>query len=227
MTACNRFETEGLERFVAGEPLDAHFESCPDCRSAVSSYRAVIRTLGAAGRMYEPPGNWEARVFARIQRRRPARRRFFLGLAAALPVAAAAVFVLRSAGGVDALELDLSVSRGGGPAVRSAPSGGGTVLSAAPGDVLHLVARLPRGKHGDLRLYRGDTLVFQCRGSPKCVVSRDGLSADVPLERAGTYRTLVLASEQDVPQASGTLDADYAAALRAGEARQSPPIEVL
>jgi len=227
MTACNRFEAEGLERFAAGEPLDPHFESCADCRSALAGYRAVVRTLGAAGRMYDPPGDWEQRVFARIQRRRAQRRRFFVGLAAALPVAAAAVFVLRSAGGGEAPELELSLSRGGGPAVRSGPSGDGSVVTAAPGDVLHLVARIPRGKHGDLRLYRGDALVFQCLKSPTCVVSRDGLSADVPLERAGTYRTLLLAAEGEVPEAAGTLDADYAAGLRAGEARQSPPIEVL
>jgi hypothetical protein len=227
MTTCNRFETEGLEHFVAGEPLDAHFESCTDCRSTRASYVAVVRTLGEAGRTYAPPGDWEARVLARIQRRRPVRRRFFLGLAAALPVAAAAVLVLRSTGGVEALDLDVSVSHGGGPAVRGGASGNGAVPSAAPGDVLHLVARVPRGKSGDLRLYRGDALVFQCLGSPRCTVTRDGLSADVSLEKAGTYRTLSLAAEHEVPPATGSLDADYAAALRAGEARQSPPIEVL
>jgi len=223
MTTCNRFETEGLERFVAGEPLDPHFESCADCRSARTSYLAVVRTLGEAGRMYTPPGDWEARVFARIQRRRPVRRRLLLGLAAVLPVAAVAVVVLRSAGGVQALDLEVRVSRGGGPAVR----GGGGDLSAAPGDVLHLVAKVPRGKRGDLRLYRGDALVFQCLGSPRCTVTGEGLSADVALDKAGTYRSLSLAAEHEVPPATGNLDADYAAALRAGEARQSSPIEVL
>jgi len=227
MTACDRFETEGLERFAAGEPLDAHFTSCADCRAAQARYEMVVRALGVAGRACAPPGDWEARVFARIQRRRP-RRRLWFAAAAALPVAGLAVFTFQSMGGAQSLELEWSVSRGAGPVVRGGGPGAGQAVSAAPGDVLHLTARVPRGRHGDLRVYRGgDTLVFQCAGNPRCSASRDGLSAEVVLEAGGTYRTLVLAAERDLPPPTGKLDADYAAALRAGEAQESPPIEVL
>jgi hypothetical protein len=48
----------------------------------------------------------------------------------------------------------------------------------------------------------------------------------VTLDRAGTYRTVALAADA-LPAATGHLDADYAAARRAGPATESAPIEVL
>jgi hypothetical protein len=231
MTACDRFESEGLARFVAGQPLDAHFESCADCRAARASYQAVALALEQAREAYVPPGDWEAKVWAKIQRREGARQRprwpALLGFGAT--AAAAAVFFVTSAGGPAALVLATNqVERGSALVVRGGASSGGDVQSAAPGNVLHLVVKVPRGKVGDLRVYRGtNELVFQCATSPACIRSKDGLEARVRLDRAGTYRTIIIAADKELPAASGNLDGDNAAAMRSGTANESAPIEVL
>jgi hypothetical protein len=229
MTSCQRFESEGLPRFVAGVPLDAHAESCPDCQAALASYQKVAAALRQARNAYTPAGDWEAKVWSRIakaQAARPAARwPALLGLGAAF--AALAIFFVSSTGGPDALALTSQVEGGKGPRVRGAASPG-EVQSAAPGDVLHLMAKVPRGKLGDLRVYRGtNELVFHCAKSPACIRSKDGLEARVTLDRAGTYRTLLIAADSALPAASGDLDVDYAAAMRSGKATESPPVEVL
>ncbi len=231
MTACDRFESEGLARFVAGQPLEPHFETCADCRAARASYQSVASALQQARDAYAPSGNWEAKVWARIQRGEGARQRprwaALLGVAAT--VAALAVFFVSSVGGPDALVLSTNqVERGTGLMVRGGASRGGDVQSAAPGDVLHLVVKVPRGKLGELRVYRGtNELVFQCAKSSACIRSKDGLEARVPMDRAGSYRTVIIAADKELPVASGNLDADYAAAMRSGTAKESAPIEVL
>jgi hypothetical protein len=229
MTSCNHFESEGLSRFVAGEPLDAHAQSCPDCQAALASYQKVAEALRQARDAYAPSGDWEAKVWSRIANQRAARPRArwaLLGLGAAF--AALTLFFVSSVGGPDALALTSQVERTTGPRVRGEAGRPGEVLSAAPGDVLHLVAKVPRGKLGDLRVYRGtNELVFDCAKSPACVRTRDGLEARVTLDRAGTYRTLLIAADGALPTASGDLDADYAAAMRAGKATESLSVEVL
>jgi hypothetical protein len=229
MTSCHRFESEGLPRFVAGEPLDAHAEGCPDCQAALASYRKVAAALRGAKDAYVPPGDWEAKVWSRIASaqapRSSARWVAFLGLGTAL--ATLAVFFVTSVGGPDALGLTLQVERGTGPRVRGRAGRPGEV-SAAPGDVLYLVAKVPRGKLGELRVYRGtNELVFQCTKSPACVRTKDGLEARVTLKQVGSYRTLLIAADKELPAASGDLDADYAAAMRSGKATESPPVDVL
>jgi hypothetical protein len=230
MTACQRFEAEGLVRFVAGEPLDPHFDSCPDCRAARASYQAVALALEQARDAYTPPGDWEAKVWRKIQLGAVARRRprwpALLGFGAT--VAAMAVFLVTSMGGPEMLALSTNeVERGSALLVRGA-TGGSNVRSAAPGNVWRLAIKVPRGKLGDLRVYRGaNELVFQCATSPACIRSKDGMEARVTLEKPGTYRALYMAADKQVP-ASGNLDADYAAAMRAGgAASESLPIEVL
>jgi hypothetical protein len=229
MTSCERFENEGLTRFVAGQPLDGHFETCPECRAARASYQAVASALEQAREAYNPPGDWEAKVWAKIQRGQgaPQRARWpaLLGFGATL--AALAVFFVTSLGGPDALALATNqVERGSALVVRGA-SGGADVQAAAPGNIWHLAIKVPRGKLGDLRVYRGtNELVFQCSTSPDCIHSKDGLEARVKLDRVGTYRTIYIAADKELPSASGNLDADFAAAMRSGTAKDVH-IEVL
>jgi hypothetical protein len=230
MTACDRFETEGLARFVAGEPLGPHVEGCPDCAAALARYQKLAAALANAQNDYVPPGDWEAKAWARIAQASPVRPRgraaALLGLGACF--AALGVFFLSSSGGPEALVLTAQVQRSNGPLVRGGPALAGQVQSAAPGDVLHLVARVPRGKVGDMRVYRGpNELVFQCATSAACLRTKDGLEAKVTLERVGTYRTLLIAADKGLPPATGNLDADHAAAIGAGAAQESAPIEVL
>jgi len=228
MTSCQRFEQEGLVRFVAGEPLDAHFDSCRDCQTARASYAALASALKDARDSYSPAGNWEAKVWARIQRGQDARRPRPWAAFAALGASAAALavfFLTSSFGGPETLELaTVQVERGSGATVRASRGG----VSAAPGDVLHLVAKVPRGKLGDLRVYRGaDEMVFACAKSASCVHSRDGLEARVTLDKPGIYRSIAIAADRELPVATGKLDTDYAAAMHAGSAKESPPVEVL
>ena len=228
MTPCDRFERENLVRFVAGEPLDAHVESCGECRAALDNYRNVAAALRQAQDGYPAPRDWEAKVWSKLPGERARRPRapwaLVLGLSAAL--AALVALFLNVAAGPDTLALSQSVERGPGAIVRGTATKG-EAQSAAPGDVLHLVARVPRGKLGDVRLYRGTELVFQCATSPRCIRSRDGLEARVTLDRAGTYRSLAIAADKALPEASGNLDDDYAQALRSGAAQESRPLEVL
>jgi hypothetical protein len=230
MNACERFETEGLARFVAGLPLDPHFEACTECRSAQGRYQAVASALHQAKDAYSPKGNWEAKVWAAIQRGEGARRRSGLGVLLGLgaSLAALALFFVTSAGGPGVLALTTNRIERVTAVVIRGPSAGGDVQSAAPGDVLHLVVTVPHGKLGDVRVYRGaDELVFQCVKSAACLKSKEGLEARVTLERAGIYRTVIIAADKALPLATGSLDADYAAAMRAGSAQESAPIEVL
>ncbi len=230
MRTCDRFENEGLVRLVAGEPLDAHVEACSDCRAARANYEALASALGKAREAHEVPGAWEAQVWARIARQESVRPRswtLFAGVGAA--IATLAVLFISSAGGPQVLELaTVEVERGSGAVVRGATSPSGEVKNAAPGDVLHLVAKVPRGKVGDLRVYRGaDELVFQCATSSACIRTRDTLEARVSFERAGTYHVLALAADKALPKTTGNLDTDHAAGIRAGSTSESPPIDVL
>jgi hypothetical protein len=229
MSVCDRFEKEGLERFVAGEPPDAHVESCPDCRSARASYQALATALAKAGEAEVPDGAWEAKVWARIQQQGVRRRPWAILVGLGAAAAALAVFFVQSAGGPEVLAFStVQVERGPGAPVRGGPSRPGDVQSAAPGDVLHLVAKVPRGKVADLRVYRGtDELVFQCATTTACIRTGDTLEARVKLDRAGTYRSVAFAADRQLPAATGHLDADTAAGMRAGSASESPPIDVL
>jgi hypothetical protein len=230
LTGCERFENEGLPRFVAGEPLEPHFEECADCRAARVSYQAVASALQQAKDAYAPPGDWEAKVWARIRQAQSARRwRAVLGFSAA--AAALAVFFLASAGGPEALTLSTDFERGSGPVVRGGAARGGDVLSLAPGDVLRVGVKVPRGKRGDVRVYRDtNELVFQCATNPACRQVKDGFEAPVTLDRTGTYRAVGIAADKLLPAATGNLDVDYAAAMRSCDrppcAQESRPIDV-
>lgn len=122
MTACDRFETEGLARFVAGEPPDSHLEGCPDCQAGLARYQKVAEALREVKDVYDPPGDWEAKVWARLANEKPAPARArwpaLFGLGAAF--AALAAFFLISTGGPDSLGLTSALERGGGPVVRAA-----------------------------------------------------------------------------------------------------------
>jgi hypothetical protein len=229
MNVCDRFENEGLEHFVAGEPPDAHLESCPDCRTARASYQALASALAKAGEAEVPDGAWEAKVWARIQQQGVRRRPWAILIGLGAAAAALALFFVNSAGGPEVLAFaTVQVERGPGAPVRGGTARPGEAQSAAPGDMLHLVAKVPRGKVADLRVYRGaDELVFQCATTTACIRTRDTLEARVKLDRAGTYRSVALAADKQLPEATGNLDADTAAGMRAGSASESPPVEVL
>jgi hypothetical protein len=214
MSACDRFEEEGLLRLEQGLPLDEHFATCSDCLAARAAYERLRGEIAAAGQEIEPPPGWQAGVWAAIEERRSARRRPRFGWLL-LPAAAAAIvlaFVLLRRPEPPPAQLALAVEVEAGPgAVRRG-------AEAHPGDRLRLRASTAGASHAELRVYRNDrALVLRCSTEPPCRRRGDVLEAAFPLPAAGSYQPLLVTSGRPLPgTGAGGLDADVAAALGAG-----------
>lgn len=213
---CERWETDGLLALERGEPLDAHFETCPDCLAARRAGEAVIDQLMQASAGWQPPGDWEARVFARIAREQPARR--FAWWQVLFPVLAAAGL---------AIWLVRPGTPGAGTETGAAPLGLSlSVVDAAqvvrgetpkPGDALSLRVATGGAAHVALRVYRDDrTLVFACGHADACPRTADAVVTQVKMDAPGEYRTLLIGGAAAVPAPAGSLDADMARAREAG-----------
>ncbi|HEX5716689.1 MAG TPA: hypothetical protein VF179_11070, partial [Thermoanaerobaculia bacterium] len=75
-TRCDRFEAEALLLLEQGQPLDEHFSSCSDCLEARAAYDRLRGSLSSLGKEDQPPADWQARVWAQIERRKERRRRW-------------------------------------------------------------------------------------------------------------------------------------------------------
>lgn len=213
---CERWETDGLLALERGETLDPHFDTCPDCLAARSAGEAVVARLLQASAGWQPPGDWEARVFARIAREQPARR--FAWWQVLFPVLAAAGL---------AIWLARPATPGGGADPNAAPLGLSlSVVDAAqvvrgenpkPGDALSLRVAVGGAAHVGLRVYRDDrTLVFACGHADACPRTGDEVVTRVTMDAPGTYRTLLMGGAAALPAPAGSLDADMARAREAG-----------
>ena len=217
MSACRRFEEEGLLRLERGLPLEAHFASCPDCLAARAAYEHLGGELAAAGAGLEPPPGWQAEVRAALRAREAARRPWrvpwILLPAAAALLAAVLVTVVARQVPVPVARVALRVE------VEAAP---GTVLrgtEAHPGDRLHLEAATGGAPHAELRVYRNDrTAVLRCSSEPPCERRTGTLEATFVLPSIGSYQPLLLTSDRPLPApaAGANLDADVGRALAAG-----------
>lgn len=210
---CDRFETEGLLQLERGQALDPHFDTCPDCLVARERWQRLGEEIASLGESLEPSADWQARTFARIEKRATGRRRsrlrgwFQAGLGTA--AAAALVVVLVQRFEPPAPEgLEWIVGKGS-ESLRS--------LEAAPGDPLRVRAPAAR-THVELRIYRDDLeLLVQCSTEPPCQRSRGRIEASFQIPGPGTYQVLWLSSEQPLPApTSEGLDADAESALAAG-----------
>jgi hypothetical protein len=211
VTGCSRFEEEALDRLEHGEPLDAHFETCPDCRAARAAYETLRRGLAETDAPPEPPAGWQARVWARIDSGAPRTRRSWgrwLAPAAGLAAAAGlAVAVWRPEPRPPGLDVSVESAMG---AVRRS-------LEAQPGDRITLAASTGGRPQFELRVYRNDrSLLLRCSREPPCAVRRDEVRATLSLEERGSYQTLLVVSQQPIPEPRGEFDADAGAALDAG-----------
>ncbi len=209
---CNRFETEGLLGLEQGQPLDPHFETCPDCLAAREKLEQLKGEIASLGEGLEPPGDWQARTFARLEQRTQSRRRSRLWgwLQAGLGTAAAAALVVVLGLRFEPAPSGLELTRArGSEALRS--------LEAAPGDPLHLRAPAARA-HVELRIYRNDLeLLMRCATAAPCQRRRGRIEATFQIPGPGTYQVLWLSSEQPLPAPTGRgLDADAERALAAG-----------
>lgn len=214
MSACQRFEREGLRQLERGTRLDDHFRSCPDCRAAWAAHSRLRRRIADLGGGVEPPAGWQRRVWARIAQgeRRPSRRGWLrLGLPAGLAAAAALLLfaVVRPGPGPSPASLQVSIEAGGGEPRRGA--------EGHPGDRLVVRAVTGGAPHAELRIYRHDSdLVTLCSSRPPCRREGDEILLDLPLESIGSYQTLLLLADRPLPKPSSGLDADAGAALDAG-----------
>lgn len=212
MSACRRFEDEGLLRLEQGLPLDDHFSTCPDCLAERAAYERLREAITTAGDGIEPPTGWQAGVWSAIEKRQAARRRW-RGWWLLVPAAAAvllAILLLRTpVRTVTQLALAVEVESGAGPVRR-----GG---EAHPGDRLQLRATIGEASNAELRVYRNDrSLVLRCSTEPPCRRGDDMLEADLVLPAIGSYQSLLVTSDRSLPKAGAGLDADVDAALAAG-----------
>jgi hypothetical protein len=84
------------------------------------------------------------------------------------------------------------------------------------GDVVHI--RVSGGnRHRVIRMYREEVhLVIGCPDDRACRVSSDATTVDVQLTQVGAYVIVALTTASPLPALPGNLDADVAAATRAG-----------
>lgn len=218
---CTRWDAEGRLARERGETLDAHFAACPDCLAARAADAALTARLVETGARWQPPGDWEARVFARIAREAPARRfSWWYALFPALAAAGLAVFFFAPRGGGGPGSPDPS---GAGFEVQIGVVDGAQVVRSEnpkPGDTLRLTARVPTRDPARvaIRIYRDDrTLIFACGGGEvPCSLADDAVRAEVLMTAPGAYRSIILTGAGPLPAPAGTLDADAAAARAAG-----------
>lgn len=210
MSRCDRFETEAVLLLERGLPLDEHFSACPDCLAARAFYDRLHKGLAAVGEGDQPPVNWQAGVWERIEQRRGRRRWWaWWGLAPAALAASLAVFLLVRTPEPAPVFLKAEVEAG-----SSVQRG----EEAKPGDLLRLTASTGGALHAELRVYRNDSeLILHCSTEPPCTRHEGELRATVVLDGIGRYQPLLLFSKNPLPETPvGGLDADTAAALASG-----------
>ena len=207
-TGCQRFEDEALLLLEQGLPLDEHFSSCPDCLEARAAYDRLRGGLTSLGRHDEPRPDWQAAVWAEIERRKERRRRWSPWWIAPVALAAmTALFLIWIPGRTPA---GLRIEIESGTTVRRG-------AEAQPGDLLRLAATTGGARHSELRVYRNDTeLVLRCSTEPPCSRGRGKLKATVVLDGVGRYQPLLICSEKPLPNIASDLDTDTDAALTSG-----------
>ena len=204
---CDRFETEGLLRLERGEPLDEHFATCPDCLDARAAYERLRQDLSEIGADGEPPADWEARVWARIEeRKRRPRWVWLLTPVGAAALAAALFFAVPRTPSAPSLVQEVVA---GGPVRRAAV--------ARPGDRLDLRAETAGSPHAELRIYRnGFEIVLRCPsdvGDASCRRQGSEIRASLTLPSVGDYRAVLVLDDEPLPSPGKGLDSDAGAAF--------------
>ena len=227
MTPCDRFEREGLLQWERGEPLEEHFESCPDCRAARAAYEQLQQQIANVAVDEEAPVGWQRQVWDTLEARSSARRsptrrapRWIWPMlpAAGLAVAILGVLLVRLPPSASDIALQVELTAGSNAARRGD--------DAHPGDELTLRARVGDARHAELRVYRDDVeLLLRCSTEPPCQRHAEVLEATFELPSIGSYHTLLLVAEHSLPEPSTSFDEDVGMALDTG-ARIEPGREI-
>jgi hypothetical protein len=159
----------------------------------------AIARLGAER---EPPPGWQARVFARLERRRAVRMWFAI---AALAAAAACVALALRGPRPGALSMTAELTRG--PRIMRGDAS--EIRAAAQGGAGRLAIWVYRN---------GRELVATCPGHAGCHGDGrgDALGLELPVERTGTYQVVAVSAAARLPVPAGSYDADLAAVIDAG-----------
>lgn len=233
MKTCTRFATEGLLRLEQGKPLDAHFDTCPDCRSQRRAYEELQRAITQVDADLEPSPGWRARVWEAIDENNitgtlATPRWMFDGLLARLSmrwlVPAATVLVMATVATVW-----LRTSPGEVRLTSTVLEDGSTLRGddPHPGDVLQVRASTAGARFADLRVYFNSVeLVVNCSSEPPCRRSGDSIELDLQIESVGTYQAVLFLASRPLPEPTEDLDGDAGAALEMG-ARVEPGEQVV
>ena len=164
--------------------------------------------LAKLGGEHEPPPGWQARVLAAVAKpERAARGRWWWFALPALAIAAVVVIVIATREPAAPPQLALAVEiQAGGAVVRGS--------QAKVGDVVRATAT--GGKHRAIWIYRED----------KELVAACDRTCEVTLAAPGRYTVVALAAGAPLPQPTGSLDADLAAALAAKATSRTETIDV-
>ncbi len=212
MSACDRFEREGLLRLEQGLPLDPHFAECPECLAARAAYESLARRLSALGPEDQPLVGWEERV-QRALAVPPEPRRLRPRWWVTVPASALAVGLLVVSGTrlvrPPAAALTVSTRERAGAAYRGEP--------LRLGQVVVMDAQTGGAAQAELRVYREDReIVLRCSTEPPCHRVGRRIQAELRPEAIGQYQPVLLLSSRALPPPRGTLDQDGDAVLGAG-----------
>src|SRR3954471_10856021 len=242
-TPCERFEREALELLEAGEPLPAHFATCPECQKARAAHDRLTALLSRPGEPLES-AKWEAGVWDKIDHPAGARssvnsrprekatrwnRRLMFGAAASILLfAIVGTFVtahlsrrssdhpptMPTAGFQLALHIE-GVAHDDAVTRGKPPSSSPGTIYLKPGDELVFDATTGPSPHAEVRVYHEDD-ELQLRCPPGCTRDGEHLRGRLKLPAVGSYQAYVVVSEQPLPAPERTLDADTRRLLRAG-----------
>ena len=186
---------------------------------------AALQRLGAE---YEPPPGWDTRVLTVIGQWHPWYhwwRRWHWWIA--IPIGALCPIVLLVWLAAPTLRMQETSEPTVAISVRRETVGSVTRgSSASTGDRVHVTAT-SGDRYRAIWVYHDDReLVAVCPAGPSCNGARDTVTADVTLQIVGSYTFLAVASSSPLPEPSGSLDLDQAAAVKAGATTRMEQLKV-
>jgi hypothetical protein len=227
--SCDLFERDGLLQLEQGVELDPHFATCPDCREARRVYAQLGQQIAELDSAIEPSPAWKAAVWERIDRQRQVNSVSSFGgnrtMRWIVPAAAVAMLgclvVLAGSSIIFWHRMAAPPLAPNTASLTAAIYSGQTSVrrgdDAHPGDRLHLAGTVAGYEQAELRVYFNDKeLAAQCSAETPCKREGNTISMTTTMRSLGSYRPVLIVSNQSIPAAVAGLDQDASAALNAG-----------